>query len=76
MYEFYGNISENETFEKRRLIKSVNIGSTTSNTIGAITRKIGGQYSFIKASRRSAANRNVLITQCILRKANQNKIII
>lgn len=48
LLEYYGNNSEKETFENRRLAISVNHGSHRLDVIGNIARYKIGQYSFAK----------------------------
>lgn len=61
MLESYGNNFEKETFEKKRLDKSVNHRSQFSDVIGNIARYRVGQYSFAKNMARSSANKNLYV---------------
>lgn len=67
MYEFYGNTFEKETFENKRLIKSVNHGSHSSAAIGNTTRYNGGQNSFTKFRRRSSENEKLAHNNMIIK---------
>lgn len=65
VYEFYGNIFEKRTFEKKLLAKSANHGPHMSAMIGNTARYSGGQNSFIKFTISLSENKNWHIGQCV-----------